>query len=99
MRHDSSVKGPYDTGRFADVGDLSAVGSNTDVASVVQRMLTDLLAHPDEWENATLERFLEALSASWQDIPGLYRNRGEEFPETPTWKMVAEALVMATGYE
>ena len=93
------MKGPYDTGRFAEVGDLGTVGSNRDVAAVVQRMLTDLSAHPDEWENATLDRFLEALAASWQDIPGLYRNRGEEFPDAPTWKMIAEALIMASGYE
>lgn len=93
------MKGPYDTGRFAEVGDLSAVSSNNDVANVIHRMLADLLAHPDEWENATLNRFLEALSASWNDIPGLYLNRGEEFPEAPTWEMVAEALVMASGYE
>jgi hypothetical protein len=62
-------------------------------------MVTDLRAHPDEWENATLERFFEALAASWQGIPYLYRNRGEEFPEAPTWKMIAEALIMASGYE
>lgn len=93
------MKGPYDTGRFAEVGDLSAVSSNNDVAEVVHRMLTDLLVHPDAWENATLDRFLEALAASWLGIPGLYRNRGEDFPQAPTWKMVAEALVMASGYE
>jgi len=93
------MNSPYGTGRFAKVGDLSSVSSRIDVATIVHRMLTDLLAHPGEWENSTLDRFLEALAAAWTDIPGLYRNRGEEFPETPTWKMVAEALVMASGYE
>jgi hypothetical protein len=49
--------------------------------------------------STTLDRFLEALAASWEGIPGLYQNRGEQFPEAPTWKMIAEALVMASGYE
>lgn len=93
------MKGPYDTGRFAEVGDLSQVGSRIDLAQVIQRMLSDLLAHPDEWENSTLDRFLEALAASLGGLPGLYANRGEQLPEPPTWKVFAEALVMATGYE
>ena len=89
----------YDTGRFAEVGDLSQVSSHTDVAQVAQHMLADLRAHPGDWENATLERFLEALAACLQDLPGLYADRGEPFPECATWKILAEALVMASGYE
>lgn len=99
MRHDGRVKGPYETGRFADVGDVSQVGSRIDLARVIQLMLSDLLAHPDEWENPTLDGFLEALEASLRGLPGLYANRGEQLPEDPTWKIFAEALVMASGYE
>jgi hypothetical protein len=93
------VNGPYDTGRFAEVGDLSQVDSRIGLAQVIERMLSDLLAHPDGWENPTLGRFLEALAASLEALPGLYANGGEHFPEAPTWKAFAEALVMATGYE
>lgn len=99
LRQHGHVKGPYDTGRFAEVGDFSQVNSSIELAEVVQRMLSDLLAHPDQWENPTLDRFLEALAASLQGLPGLYANRHEQFPKTPTWKIFAEALVMATGYE
>lgn len=89
----------YETGRFANAGDLSQVSSHTDVAQVAERMLADLRDHPAEWENPTLERFLDALAASLEGLPGLYANRGEPFPESPTWKIFAEALVMASGYE
>jgi hypothetical protein len=99
MRHDGRVKGPYDTGRFADVGDVTQVNGRLDVARIIESMLSDLLAHPDEWENPTLDRFLEALAASLRGLPGLYANRGEQLPEDPSWKIFAEALVMATGYE
>ena len=93
------MKGPYDTGRFAEVGDLGQVDSHFDLAQIIQRMVSDLLAHPDEWENPTLDRFLGALAASFEDLPGLYANRGEQFSEAPSWKTFAEALVMASGYE
>ena len=89
----------YETGRFANVGDLSQVSSHADVAQVAERMLADLRAHPDEWENPTLERFLDALAGSLEGLPSLYANRGEDFPEPPTWKIFAEALVSASGYE
>jgi len=93
------VKGAYDTGRFAEVGDLDHVSSPDEAAEIVQHMLRDLLAHPDEWENPTLDRFLEALAASLEGISQAYTNRGEQFPQVPTWKVFAEVLVMATGYE
>ncbi|HYZ52125.1 MAG TPA: hypothetical protein VE733_01245 [Streptosporangiaceae bacterium] len=93
------MRGPYDTGRFAEVGDLGQVTSHMDVAQIVQRMLSDLLAHPDEWENPALDRFLEALAASLEALPDAYANRGEQFPKSPTWETPAEALVMASGYE
>ncbi len=93
------MNGPWDTGRFAKVGDLSQVSSHTDVAQVVERMLADLRAHPNEWENPTLERFLDALAGSLEGLPGFYAWRGEQFPQSATWKILAEALVRASGYE
>jgi hypothetical protein len=92
---------PYDTGRFADVStqDLDAVHSHTDVARIVEQMLADLRTHPDEWENPTLQRFLDALAASLDAVEPLHANRGEPVPSQPTWKLIAELLVMASGYE
>ena len=93
------MNGPYDTGRFAEVGDLDQVNSHNDLAEIVQQMLGDLRAHPDEWENATLDRFLDALAGALQGLPGGYANRGEQFPTAPTWSMFAGVLVTASGYE
>jgi hypothetical protein len=90
---------PYDTGRPAQVADLDQVASHTDVARIVEQMLEDLHAHPNEWENATLDRYLEALAALLAALPRAYIHHGEPFPEQPTWKLLAEALVAASGYE
>jgi hypothetical protein len=62
-------------------------------------MQRDLVTHPGEWENHTLDRLLEALARSVKGLPGLYANRGEQFPDSASWKVFAEALVMASGYE
>lgn len=89
----------YETGRFAEVSNLNLIKDRADAAGLVEEMLEDLREHPDEWENPTLERFLEALAASLEALPRVYLHRDEPFPTQPTWKLFAEALVMASGYE
>ncbi|WP_038840537.1 DUF7660 family protein [Salinispora arenicola] len=93
------MSNPYETGRFAAVSDVDQVASRDDVARVVREMVDDLRRNPGAWENSTLERFLDALSVSLTALPNLYANRGESFPDQPNWKILAEALVMASGYE
>ncbi|WP_435865916.1 DUF7660 family protein [Streptomyces wedmorensis] len=52
-----------------------------------------------EWENHTLDRFLEALAAWVNDAPGAYRNANEELPTSGDWTFFARALHAATIYE
>jgi hypothetical protein len=91
----------YETGRFTKIGraELRTVASADDVAAVVERMRNDLHEHPGEWENHTLERFLDALAACLTAQRQLYTNMGEQYPATAEWRLFAEALVAATGYE
>jgi hypothetical protein len=93
------MSSPYDTGRFADVTGLDQVATHADVAGIVEQMLADLRAHPTDWENATLERFLDALAACLDGLPSRYTNQAEQLPDQPTWQLLAEVLVTASGYE
>ncbi|THV30682.1 DUF7660 family protein [Glycomyces paridis] len=90
------------TGRFASISDadLAAVGSYADAARIVESMREDLIAHPGEWENSNLERFLDALAAVLESLPrnpGL-SNRDQDLTG-PAWQVIAGALVGASGYE
>lgn len=85
--------GAFDTGRFVDIPpeDVFAVKTVGDTAQIVERMLADLNGTGrDEWENAKLDRFLEALSAVLDS---------DRYEGQPSWADVAEILVRATGYE
>ncbi|KAB1918899.1 hypothetical protein F8280_27650 [Micromonospora noduli] len=93
------MRNPLETGRSAEVGEFDQIASHDDAARVVDEMLSDLRQHPDEWENPTLEHFLDALSASLSALPYLYANQGGSLPDLPTWKLLADVLVMASGYE
>ncbi|MEV6272932.1 hypothetical protein AB0L64_37585 [Kribbella sp. NPDC051936] len=90
----------WQTGRPANAGDLlDQVHDHRDLARVLEAMRADLLDHPHEWENHTLERYLDALAAIIGSLDSLLANRGENLPEQPTWALIAELLVAASGYE
>ncbi|WP_330441756.1 DUF7660 family protein [Flavobacterium sp. C4GT6] len=55
---------------------------------------------PEDWENNTLESFLEALSAYADDIPKYYKNtKQDRSPETADWQVFADMLKGAIVYE
>jgi hypothetical protein len=90
---------PGQTGRLARVSG-AAVHSRENLLQVIAQMRDDLAgtgAH--EWENPSLERFLEAPQGFLADIDGYYANRGQQPPAQPDWGLLATALVAATGYE
>jgi hypothetical protein len=94
------VTNQRETGRPANVGDLlDQVHDHRDVARLVEAMRADLLDHPHEWENHTLERYLDALAAIIDAVDSILSNRGEDLPAQPSWALIAELLVGASGYE
>lgn len=55
-------------------------------AAFVAQLSEEYRQRGNEWENATLERFLEALSAWVETGPGWYeRHRGEALPSDGNW--------------
>ena len=52
-----------------------------------------------EWENPTLDRFLEALEAVLDGLPGQLAMQGLAETAQPSWGLLAQVLVAATGYE
>jgi hypothetical protein len=86
----------YETGR-PTTADPSSVGSRDDFVGFVEAALADLrAAGADEWENGTLERFLDGLAAV-SDARVVDGDRASQ--ETPTWRLFAELVAAATGYE
>lgn len=75
------------------------VETREDFVRFLGEMSLDLRNRPQEWENGTLERFLEAWAAWVDDLPGWYANRGEEMPEQPDWKLLADMVMAARVYE
>jgi hypothetical protein len=86
----------YETGRAADV-DPSGVETRTDFAHFLSAVLADFRATgASEWENGTLDRFLDALAAfAGTQVLGV----PEQHQDHASWKLFAEIVQAATGYE
>lgn len=69
-----------------------SVASKDQLAAFVHALANDLHSHPEEWENATLETYLEALGV-WLEV------KGEGPAQTPRWKDIAHMLIAAKVYE
>jgi hypothetical protein len=88
------------TGRFADVADSEQVSTREDVQRVIAQMRADLAGRGwREWENPTLDRFLEAMEAVLDSLPGRLASQGHAEPAQPDWTLIAQILIAATGYE
>lgn len=83
-----------------DVSDrVGTIETRHDVAAFVLALRQDLLDGDDDWENPTLERYLEAVAARVNDLDGYFDNRGEPVPQTPSWRLLGEMLLAAKMYE
>ncbi|MGW6921837.1 DUF7660 family protein [Streptomyces sp. NPDC054950] len=76
-----------------------AVTTREDFVAFLAAALADLRDRPEEWENRTLENFLEAWGAWVGDMRGWCANRGEVVPEQPDWHLLASMVMAARIYE
>lgn len=84
---------------MSSMDDTRWVRSRADLVTFVERLSQEAAAGPADWENPTVERYLEALSAWIDGMDGYFRNRGEPVPEQPTWGLIAGMLRAACFYE
>jgi hypothetical protein len=68
------------------------------IASLADDLVVDFQHNPNQWENATLDRFLEAFAAWLSDNNGYWQNVGREVPDNP-WEIIWHALKAAPSYE
>jgi hypothetical protein len=84
----------YETGRFT-TANPSRVRTRDELAAFVSSMLEDLEASGRaEWENATLERFLDALAAV---ADGRLVDEDRTSQEAASWQRLLRSLLPLPG--
>lgn len=76
------------------------ITNKEDFVKFIKMLHTDFLKNGNDWENNTLECFLEAMSAYARDTQGIYKNDDEnKNADLPSWKTFADILRGAVIYE
>ncbi|MBB4934618.1 hypothetical protein F4561_005438 [Lipingzhangella halophila] len=75
------------------------VGSRQELAAFVLLLSQEYSQRGDQWENVTLDRYLEALSAWIDSADSWYANTGHHLPQDGDWTFFARALAAAAIYE
>jgi hypothetical protein len=77
-----------------------AIQSKDDFSAFIQLLLQNYRAFPEEWENAELESFLQALGAFAEELQHYYANiKADVDLKSPTWRVFADILLAARVYE
>lgn len=66
----------------------------------IENLKTDFIENKEQWENNTIEDYLEAVSRYTEDIDGYYKNTNQEIDlEKVDWKIFADVLKGSSIYE
>jgi hypothetical protein len=72
-----------------------SVRTREDLVAFVADRKADLDARPEDWVNADLPSFLEAMTAWIRDREGCYLNTGQKVSELTPWRILADVLIAA----
>jgi len=69
-----------------------------ELIGLLEGLASEARIRGSEWENPTIDRYLEALAAWLTDHEGFYQNWDRPIPDDP-WIIMADAVRAATMYE
>ena len=78
---------------------VDRIESRQDLIMFIAALREDLLRNPSDWENPPLETFHAAVAAWTTDMDGCFRNRCEQVPLQPSWRLTGDMLYAAKMYE
>jgi hypothetical protein len=75
------------------------ITSKEDLANFIDSFRNDFLKNPSDWENPTIDSFLDGMAAWVRSMDNYYRNMGRVPPKSPDWSTFADILKAAKVYE
>lgn len=84
-----------------DIEDVVAgIETKKDFEHFLRMLVQEFRQGGEDWENNSLERYLESLHGFAMDVAGYYRNMQIDVnPDEPSWRVFADMLLAATIYE
>ncbi|BDU51674.1 DUF7660 family protein [Haliovirga abyssi] len=79
--------------------EVEKIRNKKDFIEFVRQLRMDFKENKEEWENDTLENYLEAFQAAIEAMDNYYINNKLEIPKNVPWNIFAEILETAKYYE
>jgi hypothetical protein len=78
----------------------AGIRTKEDFTTFLYLLMRNFREHPEEWENTSLEHYLQGLCGFAEGIEGYYANTGAGADmTTPGWRVFADMLLAARVYE
>lgn len=78
---------------------MTTVNSKEDFIQFMSSLINDLKNNSDNWENKSLQEYLEALQSWTEDMDGYYLKNNLPVPKDINWGLFADILTAAKMYE
>lgn len=78
---------------------INGIKTKEDLLIFLSALRKDLISNNEEWENPSLESYLEAMESWIETMDSYYKNTNQLLPEQPSWKMFADILYASKYYE
>jgi hypothetical protein len=75
------------------------VETREEFCEFVKELFANFQQHPEEWENNSMDAYLEGIGLFAKSMDGYYRNIGERIDcDTASWRIFADILLAARVY-
>ena len=78
---------------------INGIKDKKDFLEFLEFLVDDLKNNSNEWENKSLESYLNAIASWVEDMEGYYLNNNLPIPENINWRVFADILIAAKMYE
>ena len=78
---------------------IDRIKTKKDFIRFVKLLETDFITNQEEWENTSIDMFLDALAAWTEDTERFGENCNEEISKNIPWRVFAEILLASKIYE
>lgn len=79
--------------------EIRTVKTKEDFINFLGKLATDKKNNPVEWENKTIENYLESIQSWIEDMDGYYENNNIEVPKNIDWNFFATVFYVGKIYE
>ncbi len=79
--------------------EINNIDSKEKFIEFLNSLVIDFKNNSSEWENKTVDSYLEAIQSWVEDMDGYYKNMGDDLVNNVDWQVIATILSAGKIYE